>query len=249
MSSRDWVPVAVLGLVLLALALVAPLGFSPNWELVEGYAQWIMAVGALATTVVSGAALIGVVRTYQQTKRSADLASAANDLNRQTLFSTTRPYIEIRNVTLTEHFGPEGQYNWSVAAHIANASNFPAIDVAVDASVRPRPLVTLGSRLVANFAVMFATNTSPHIGGVVVRPGTEAKLWHLGEEDLPIQSQIPGYLITVAVRYRSNVNPEHYYVAGNYTVDFTAIIYRDDTSPFEDHVRTGAIVSESQVAT
>jgi hypothetical protein len=213
-------------------------------------AQWLMALFAIAATLVSWRAVILVRETYKETKRTADAAAAANDINRDMLYASNRPYLELRNATLTHHIDHEGREHWMVAVYVSNRSDFPAIDVSCNVDIRPIPLGVFGNKGTAEFAEAFVADKR-NDGTVIVHRMADddgVKLSSGVFNELPPDGQIAGKALWIAVRYRSSVNPDFYYVAGQYHVMGNIELERAAGGAREGH-RGARIIPESIAAT
>lgn len=215
----------------------------------DTYAQWAMTGVAIVATGISILGVVLIRRTFEETKRTADAAVSANNLNRQIHYATIRPYLEIEQVTLGQYDGADGDSNWFVTVQVTNTSKFRAIDVSCQTSVMKRPLMLTGNDSVAEFSQAFLKESRSR-GSIIIPPDGEQSLFDLGDGELPPQGEIGGWMITVCVRYRSNVNPDFYYVAANYNVGSIADMFVPDPIDGSSEASiTGALISESQTAT
>jgi hypothetical protein len=241
MHRRDWVGLAALGLLLLAVVLVAPFGFKPDWVLVDGYAQWIMAVASIGSVLISSVALIAAAFAYAQNKE-------ANDLTRQQMYASTRPFLKISEVTLGEYRSPDhGHYAWFVNATVENTSDFPATEVSMTFDIRKMPLYLGTNHSVATLCADYASRQKTP--ATIIVPGSSSRLMEIGNDDLPVPDRHRGLMLSVAVRYKSNLNPDYYSVGAAFRIGTLADLFVHASQDQDEQDHPGVLIEESQVAT
>lgn len=232
-------PAVAFCFAILAIALVAPFGFKPNWELTDGYAQWVMAVASVGSLTVSAIALVAVAGAYNQSRE-------ANQLTRAQMHASTRPFLKIAEVTLHEHTSPDGNYNWWVTAGVENASEFPATDVSMTFVVRKRPLVIGSNSTIWKLCKDYAA--APDVPSTLVLARSQTTLMELGNDDLPEQGAPRGLLLSLAIRYRSVTNPDFYVLGAAYHIGSIADLFGSDEED-DERSHTAGLIAETQVAT